>query len=83
MNAFDADAIDYQAIITKCRQERHRRDYRRLVRTLLQRGLVRDVGFNPVDMGPLSVARYIEPFSLWLRNLPTTVPMPPHRFEQA
>lgn len=26
-------------------------------------GLIRDVGFNPVDMGPLSLARYIEPFS--------------------
>jgi predicted dinucleotide-binding enzyme len=26
-------------------------------------GLIRDVGFNPVDMGPLSMARYIEPFS--------------------
>ncbi|HET8825069.1 MAG TPA: NAD(P)-binding domain-containing protein [Terriglobales bacterium] len=26
--------------------------------------LIRDVGFNPVDLGPLSTARYIEPFSL-------------------
>jgi predicted dinucleotide-binding enzyme len=25
--------------------------------------LIRDAGFNPVDMGPLSTARYIEPFS--------------------
>jgi predicted dinucleotide-binding enzyme len=27
-------------------------------------GLIRDVGFHPVDLGPLSMARYIEPFSL-------------------
>lgn len=26
-------------------------------------GLVRDAGFNPVDIGPLSNARYVEPFS--------------------
>lgn len=25
--------------------------------------LIRDVGFNPVEIGPLSMARYIEPFS--------------------
>jgi 8-hydroxy-5-deazaflavin:NADPH oxidoreductase len=28
------------------------------------RRLIRDVGFNPVDMGPLSAARYVEPLSL-------------------
>jgi 8-hydroxy-5-deazaflavin:NADPH oxidoreductase len=27
-------------------------------------GLIRDVGFSPVDMGPLSTTRYIVPFSL-------------------
>ena len=26
--------------------------------------LIRDVGFNPVDIGDLSLARYVEPFSL-------------------
>ena len=26
--------------------------------------LIRDVGFNPVDLGELSMARYVEPFSL-------------------
>lgn len=31
--------------------------------------LIRDVGFNPVDMGPLSTARYIEPFSLLVAQL--------------
>ena len=31
--------------------------------------LIRDVGFNPVDGGPLSMARYIEPFSLLVAQL--------------
>jgi predicted dinucleotide-binding enzyme len=31
--------------------------------------LIRDVGFNPVDMGPLSTARYVEPFSLLVAQL--------------
>jgi hypothetical protein len=31
-------------------------------------GLIRDVGFNPVDVGPLRIARYTEPFSLSSRN---------------
>ncbi len=28
------------------------------------RRLIREVGFNPVDLGPLSMARYTEPFSM-------------------
>src|SRR2546428_673192 len=31
--------------------------------------LVRDVGFEPVDAGPLSIARYMEPFSLLVGQL--------------
>jgi len=31
--------------------------------------LIRDVGFNPVDLGPLSMARYVEPFSLLAAQL--------------
>lgn len=27
-------------------------------------GLIRDVGFDPVDAGPLRIARYLEPFTL-------------------
>jgi predicted dinucleotide-binding enzyme len=27
-------------------------------------GLIRDVGFDPIDAGPLRVARYLEPFTL-------------------
>jgi 8-hydroxy-5-deazaflavin:NADPH oxidoreductase len=32
-------------------------------------GLIRDVGFYPVDMGSLSIARYMEPFSLLVAQL--------------
>jgi predicted dinucleotide-binding enzyme len=32
-------------------------------------GLIRDVGFDPVDAGPLRMARYTEPFSLLVAQL--------------
>jgi 8-hydroxy-5-deazaflavin:NADPH oxidoreductase len=32
-------------------------------------GLIRDVGFEPVDAGPLQVARYTEPFALLIARL--------------
>ncbi len=32
-------------------------------------GLIRDAGFNPVDIGPLSMARYVEPFSLLVAQI--------------
>lgn len=31
--------------------------------------LIRDVGFDPIDAGPLRVARYIEPFTLLVGQL--------------
>jgi hypothetical protein len=31
--------------------------------------LIRDVGFDPVDLGPLRLARYTEPFSLLVGHL--------------
>jgi 8-hydroxy-5-deazaflavin:NADPH oxidoreductase len=31
--------------------------------------LIRDVGFDPVDVGPLRTARYTEPFSLVIARL--------------
>jgi hypothetical protein len=31
--------------------------------------LIRDVGFNPVDIGPLAIARYLKPFSLLVAQL--------------
>jgi 8-hydroxy-5-deazaflavin:NADPH oxidoreductase len=35
----------------------------------LAAGLIRDVGFEPVDAGPLRIARYSEPFSLLMAQL--------------
>ena len=35
----------------------------------LAAGLIRDVGFDPVDAGPLRIARYIEPFALLVAQL--------------
>jgi hypothetical protein len=32
-------------------------------------GLIRDVGFDPVDAGPLRIARYMEPFTLLIAQL--------------
>ena len=32
-------------------------------------GLIRDVGFDPVDAGPLRMARYMEPFTLLIAQL--------------
>jgi 8-hydroxy-5-deazaflavin:NADPH oxidoreductase len=32
-------------------------------------GLIRDLGFEPVDAGPLSIARYAEPFTLLMAQL--------------
>jgi 8-hydroxy-5-deazaflavin:NADPH oxidoreductase len=31
--------------------------------------LIRDVGFDPVDVGPLRIARYIEPFALLMAQI--------------
>ncbi|HJQ65618.1 MAG TPA: NAD(P)-binding domain-containing protein [Gemmatimonadales bacterium] len=35
----------------------------------LAAGLIRDVGFEPVDAGPLRIARYTEPFTLLIGHL--------------
>lgn len=35
----------------------------------LAAGLIRDVGFEPVDAGPLKIARYTEPFALLVGQL--------------
>ena len=32
-------------------------------------GLIRDVGFDPVDAGPLRIARYTEPFTMLIAQL--------------
>jgi predicted dinucleotide-binding enzyme len=46
--------------------------------------LISDVGFNPVDLGELSAARYIEPFSLLLAEIAysgSAEPQLTYRFE--
>jgi hypothetical protein len=35
----------------------------------LAAGLIRDVGFDPIDAGPLRIARYTEPFTLLVAQL--------------
>jgi predicted dinucleotide-binding enzyme len=47
--------------------------------------LIRDVGFDPVDAGPLRIARYTEPFALLVAQLAyegTEGPELAYRFEQ-
>lgn len=47
-------------------------------------GLIRDVGFHPVDLGPLRLARYSEPFTLLIARLAYEVsdnPAIAYRFE--
>jgi predicted dinucleotide-binding enzyme len=48
-------------------------------------GLIRDVGFEPVDAGPLRIARYTEPFALLVAQLAyegTEGPELAYRFER-
>ncbi len=48
-------------------------------------GLIRDVGFEPVDAGPLRIARYTEPFGLLMGQLAyegTDGPELAYRFER-
>ena len=47
--------------------------------------LIRDVGFDPVDAGPLRMARYSEPFTLLIAQLAyetSTGPQLAYRFER-
>ena len=47
--------------------------------------LIRDVGFEPVDAGPLRIARYLEPFTMLMAQLAyegTGGPEIAYRFER-
>jgi predicted dinucleotide-binding enzyme len=47
--------------------------------------LIRDAGFDPVDAGPLRIARYTEPFALLVAQLAYERPGGPevaYRFER-
>ena len=51
----------------------------------LAAGLIRDTGFDPVDAGPLRIARYTEPFGLLMGQLAyegTGGPELAYRFER-
>lgn len=51
----------------------------------LAAGLIRDAGFDPVDAGPLRIARYTEPFALLVGQLAyegTSGPELAYRFER-
>ncbi len=51
---------------------------------VLAAGLIRDIGFDPVDAGPLRLARYTEPFALLMARLAyggTAGPDLAYRFE--
>lgn len=51
---------------------------------LLAAQLIRDIGFDPIDAGDLSVARYVEPFTLLMAELAyerTNAPEVGYRFE--
>jgi len=48
-------------------------------------GLIRDLGFDPIDAGPLRIARYTEPFSLLIGQLAydgSASPALAYRFER-
>jgi 8-hydroxy-5-deazaflavin:NADPH oxidoreductase len=60
--------------------EVHKADHKRMRPSLIYCGddarskkiaaeLIRDVGFDPIDSGPLSIARYTEPFALLVARL--------------
>jgi predicted dinucleotide-binding enzyme len=58
-------------------------DHQRAKDTVAQ--LIRDVGFNPVDLGALQAARYVEPFALLVAALAydgTEGPEVAYRFER-
>jgi len=47
--------------------------------------LIRDVGFDPIDAGPLKTARYMEPFTMLVAQLAyegTSGPQVAYRFER-
>ncbi len=50
-----------RASLMYCGDDQHAKD--------VAASLIRDVGFEPVDAGPLRIARYLEPFSLAMGQL--------------
>jgi predicted dinucleotide-binding enzyme len=60
-SVFDARRKSNRPGLVYCRDDQHAKD--------VAATLIRDVGFEPVDVGPLRIARYTEPFSLLIAQL--------------
>jgi predicted dinucleotide-binding enzyme len=58
---FDARAAPTRPSLVYCGDDESAKD--------VAAALIRDVGFDPVDAGPLRIARYIEPFGLLVAQL--------------
>jgi 8-hydroxy-5-deazaflavin:NADPH oxidoreductase len=58
---FDARSADRRASLVYCGDDEHAKE--------IAAALIRDVGFDPVDAGPLRIARYLEPFTLLMGQL--------------
>jgi len=60
-SVFEARANAPQPSLVYCGDEQRAKD--------VAAGLIRDVGFDPVDAGPLRIARYTEPFAQLIARL--------------
>ena len=60
-SVFEARANAPQPSLVYCGDEQRAKD--------VAAGLIREVGFDPVDAGPLRIARYTEPFGLLVARL--------------
>jgi len=58
----------HEVVFSYARSEEKLKRLARSAKTAAAR-LIRDVGFEPLDAGPLRVARYIEPFGLLVAQL--------------
>ena len=58
---FAARASDVRPDMVYCGDDAHAKE--------MAATLIRDVGFDPVDAGPLRIARYLEPFTLLMGQL--------------
>ena len=60
-SVYEAKRKDNRPSLVYCGDDRSAKE--------LAAGLISDVGFDPVDAGPLQIARYIEPFSMLIGQL--------------
>ena len=60
-DVFDARDKAPRPSLAYCGDDKHAK--------MVAAGLIRDVGFDPVDAGPLRIGRYMEPFTLLIAQL--------------